>query len=117
MLCSKSVFVRVVKMTLVFMACGYSFNVVQAAVDPTRPPAMLIEQPTQVYSPLNLNMILSDENGRRAVINEEIVSVSDTINQARVIAIDGEVVILVRQGKRIELRMPISNMTVSIRDE
>ena len=117
MLCSKSVFVRAVKMALAFVACSFSLIPVQAAVDPTRPPMTVSVESRQVLTPLNLSMILSDASGRRAVINETIVSVSDVIEQARVVAIHDGTVILERQGKKIELRMPLSNMTVSIRDD
>ena len=83
---------------------------VQAANDPTRPPFAIKSMPRVAYTPLKLSMILDAGDSRRAIINETVVSVSDTVAGAKVIRINASDVLLWRAGEHIKLEMPFGGV-------
>lgn len=84
-------------------------NVSLHAADPTRPPAWLTTEPSQVIqisrASLNLQQILVRDKQRLAVINDEILAVGDRIKQATIIAIDQTSVTLKTTKNRFVLSL------------
>lgn len=95
------------KMMLVLVLVLSSMTV-SASGDPTRPPLFSGSKAKTVYPPLQLSMILSDQQNMRAIINESVVGVADTVANAKVLSIAEDSVVLSRAGQRITLRMPIA---------
>lgn len=83
-------------------------SVVMAAGDPTRPPLYNSNRVAPVYEPLKLTMILKDSTSLRAVINESVVSVTDEVAGARVLAINASSVLVRRAGQNMTLRLPVA---------
>ena len=81
-----------------------------AVNDPTRPPFALKQTPSKHYDALRLSMILQEGNSRRAVINESVVGVSDSVAGAKVIKIGEDSVLLRRGGKQIKLTMSLEGV-------
>lgn len=81
-----------------------------ASSDPTRPPLFSSPQTQAYLPPLQLSMILSDSNNMRAIINEAVVGVSDTVDGAKVLAINEETVVVSRAGQRLTLRIPVAGV-------
>ena len=79
-----------------------------AAGDPTRPPLFSGAKTVTAYQPLQLSMILNDGSNKRAIINESVVGVADTVANAKVLSIAEDSVVVSRGGQRITLRMPIA---------
>jgi len=78
------------------------------ANDPMRPPHL--EAPPQeiVAEPLRLSMILAEEGRRRAVVNGKVLSVSERIGTARLLAIHDDHVVMVRAGQQFTLRLAVA---------
>ena len=83
-----------------------------AAKDPTAPPTALSETTSpqaQAYT-FALSMIISDGKQRKAIINESLVGVKDVINNAVVIAIKQDSVVLRQGDKTINLTLPYAEV-------
>ncbi|MBA54111.1 MAG: hypothetical protein CMK89_06600 [Pseudomonadales bacterium] len=93
-------------MLVVVMLC--SSMKILAAGDPTRPPLFSEVKAATAYQPLELSMILNDSNNMRAIINESVVGVSDTVANAKVLSIAEDSVVVSRGGQKITLRMPLA---------
>ncbi|WP_419813208.1 hypothetical protein [Bacterioplanoides sp.] len=78
-------------MTRLMLWAGLMLCFSAQATDPTRPPIWLNTAPAQATpvapQTLNLQQILVRDQQRYAVINDEIVTVGDRIQQATVVAI------------------------------
>lgn len=81
-----------------------------ATGDPTRPPDFSIRPMTKTQESLQLSMVLREGSQWRAVINEQVVGVNDTVNNAKVIRIENDQVTVVRMGKKIILKMPLADV-------
>ncbi len=103
MLCSR-------KQMLIVMLVLSASPLTQAKTDPTRPPVFLNKVAQPKAQPLKLTMILNQTDQRRAIINETVVSESDTINGAKVLIIKENSVLLLRAGKQWLLTMPHSDV-------
>ena len=104
------------KLMLVVIIVSGSMNVL-AAGDPTRPPLFSEVKAVTAHQPLQLSMILRDSNNMRAIINESVVGVSDTVANAKVLSIAEDSVVVSRGGQRITLRMPIAAVRKETVDE
>ena len=80
------------------------------AGDPMRPPNL--EAPAQeiVHAPLRLSMILSQQGRRRAVVNGKVLSVSERIGTARLVAIHDDYVVMTREGQQFVLRLQLPDI-------
>ena len=79
------------------------------AGDPTRPPFAEAATPLQETStPLQLSMILREDGRRRAVINGQLLAVSEAVGNARVVAINEDYVVMAQGGRRFNLSLPIT---------
>src|SRR3989338_10754497 len=79
------------------------------AGDPTRPPFAEASAPRQsTATPMQLSMILQEEGRHRAVINGKLVAVSESVGNARVVAINQDHVVLARAGRQFSLHLPIA---------
>lgn len=103
-------FVR--KQTLVALVAGLTVaGAIGAVPDPTRPPApdeiraWRDKASGQTRSTWQLESILISEQRRVAVINGRTVSVGDTVDQARVMAIAPGSVSLEAEGETVELTL------------
>jgi len=81
-----------------------------AALDPTQPPANLSSAnggaaSDNAVAPLVLQAVLSDAQGRRAMIGGEVLRVGDQHAGARVLSIHAQSVLIERQSVRQLLRL------------
>lgn len=79
------------------------------AGDPTRPPFAEASAPRQsTATSLQLSMILQEDGRNRAVINGSLVAVSESVGNARVVAINPDHVVMARAGRQFSLHLPIA---------
>ncbi len=77
-----------------------------AAKDPTAPPSVINETRSPQAYTFSLSMIISDGKYRKAVVNESLVGVNDVINNAIVVAIKQDSVVLQQGDETINLTLP-----------
>ena len=83
---------------------------VKALYDPTAPPTKVAtKQSTQVYS-YQVTMIVGSAKNRKAMVNEQFVGVNDTVDDAKIVAIKSDSVVLRKDGRLIETYMPGANV-------
>lgn len=79
------------------------------AGDPTRPPFAEAAAPLEsAAAPLHLSMILREEGRRRAVINGQLVAVTEAVGNARVVAIHEDHVVMARSGRQFDLHLSLA---------
>lgn len=75
------------------------------ANDPMRPPHLEAPPAEIVHEPLRLSMILTEAGRRRAVVNGKVLSVSERIGTARLMAIHDDHVVMMRAGQTWVLKL------------
>jgi hypothetical protein len=70
-----------------------------------KPKVVVVQKKLVKSKPLLLTSILYSSTRKIVVINEKMLSVSDTINGARLVSIKKDSVRLIRNGKTINLRL------------
>lgn len=55
-------------------------------------------------------MIVGSEKNRKAMVNEQFVGVNDTVDDAKIVVIKSDSVVLRKDGRLIETYMPGANV-------
>ncbi len=98
------------KLIPVLTLCFSVTTVAALERDPTQPPVTASYTEQVVHNPLTLSLVMKQQGGWRAIINEKMVGVDDQVENARVMMIDEDQVVLSRAGEKIILHMSIDDI-------
>ena len=78
--------------------------------DPTAPPTTVAKSTSPNVFIYEVTMIVGRSDNRKAMVNEKFVGVNDTVDNAKIIAINSDSVVLRKDGKVIKAFMPGANV-------